>query len=161
MTAGAKKNNSAVEIIDSDKKETRLKEHNTKEGIVFIVIYNPPQDSRYADPVIFNYIENHVVHLSKKPKTKCCLVGDFNARSNNDLHDVQNEVNQRANKDCVVNNYGRKLTQMCKNLDFIIGNGRCGTDTCKNVSCVDYAIVSKSLLCAVSEFKVVEFHEIL
>ena len=90
------------------------------------------------------------------------MVGDFNARSDNDLHNVQSEVNQRVNKDCVVNNYGRKLTQMCKNLDCIIVNGRCGTDACKNVSCVDYAtIVSKSLLCAVSEFKVVEFHEIL
>ena len=107
------------------------KEHNTKEDIVFIVIYNPPQDSRYADPDILNYIENHVIHLSKNPKTKFCLVGDFNdrtgnlgeviiddtlsVRSNNDLHDVQNEVNQRANKDSVVNNYGRMLTQMCKN----------------------------------------------
>ena len=89
------------------------KEHNTKEDIVFIVIYKPPQDSRYADPDILNYIENHVIHLSKNPKTKFCLVGDFNdrtgnlseviiddtlsVRSNNDLHDVQNEVNQRAN----------------------------------------------------------------
>ena len=67
-------------------------------------------------------------------------------RSNNDLHDVHNEVNQRANKDSVVNNYGRMLTQMC-----IIVNGRC----------VDHAIVSKSLLCAVSEIKVLEFHELL
>ena len=69
------KSNSAVEIIDSDIKETlwfRLKEHNTKEDNVFIVIYNPPQDSRYADPDIFSYIENHVVHLSKNPKTKFC-----------------------------------------------------------------------------------------
>ena len=69
---------------------------------------------------------------------------------NNDLHDVQNKVNQRVNKDSVVNNYGRMLAQMCKNLDFIIVNGRCGTDatvgqfTCENVSCVNYAIVSKS-----------------
>ena len=91
----------------------------------------------------------------------------LSVRNNNELHDVQKEVNQRVNKDSVVNNYGRMLTQMCKNLDFIIVNGRCGTDatvgqfTCKNVSCVDYAIVSKSLLCAVSVFKVLEFHEIL
>ena len=141
---------------------------------MFLLLYIfPPQDSRYADPDNFSYIENHVVHLSKNPKTKFCLVGDFNAgtgnlseviiddtlsvRSNNELQDVQNEVNQRVNEDSVVNNYGRMLTQMCKNLDFTIVNGRCGTDatvgqfTCKNVSCVDYAIVSKSLLCAVSE----------
>ena len=84
-------------------------------------------------------------------------------RINNDLHDLQNEVNQRVNKDSVVNNYGRMLIQMCKTLDFIIVNGRCGTDatvgqcTSKNVSCVDYAIVSKGFLCAVSEFKVLEF----
>ena len=52
----------------------------------------------------------------------------LSVRCNNELHDVQNEVNQRVNKDSVVNNYGRMLTQMCKNLDFIIVNGRCGTD---------------------------------
>ena len=32
------------------------------------------------------------------------------------------KVNQRVNKDSVVNNYGRMLTQMCKNLDNYKGN---------------------------------------
>ena len=95
--------------------------------LLLLFIYNPPQASRYADPDIFNYIENHVVHLSNNPKTKFCLVGDFNAgtgnlgeviiddtlsvRSYNDQHNVQNEINQRVNKDSVVKNYGRMLTQ--------------------------------------------------
>ena len=111
------------------------------------------------------------------------MVGDFNARtgnlseviiddrlsvrSNNDLHDVHNKSNKRVNKDSVANNYGRMLTQMCKNLDFIVVNRRCGTDatngqfTFKKVRCVYYDIVTTSLLCFLFEFKVLEFHELL
>ena len=125
-----KKINSAVEIIASDVKETlwfRLKDHNTKEDIVFIVVYNPPQDSRYTDPDIFNYIEKHVVrtrrqsfigleilHARAGNLSEVIIDDILFVRSNNDLHDVQNEVNQRVNKDRVVSNYGRMSTQMCK-----------------------------------------------
>ena len=63
----------------------------------------PPSDSPYADPTVFDMIENTIVELtSENENTQVCLLRDFNARivhlsdrihpAHND-DDVNNSVN--------------------------------------------------------------------
>eukprot|EP00745_Piridium_sociabile_P007540 TRINITY_DN14980_c0_g1_i9.p1 TRINITY_DN14980_c0_g1~~TRINITY_DN14980_c0_g1_i9.p1 ORF type:complete len:145 (-),score=16.86 TRINITY_DN14980_c0_g1_i9:372-761(-) len=62
--------------------------------------------------------------------------------------------------------YGFKMIDFCKTVNAVILNGCCGSDagigkcTCKDVSVVDYAIVSPDLITSVDDFKVLEFCEL-
>jgi hypothetical protein len=62
---------------------------------------------------------------------------------------------------------GRELISFCKTCDYIIVNGRVGSDaglgnmTCKNASVVDYVVVSRNLLYCIDEFEVMEFNDLL
>ena len=64
------------------------------------------------------------------------------------------------------NNYGFRLLDFCKTVDIAIVNGRAGSDasigkcTCKNVSVVDYALVSSDLFPLISDFAVFDFCEL-
>ena len=64
------------------------------------------------------------------------------------------------------NNYGFRLLDFCKTVDVAIVNGRAGSDasigkcTCKNVSVVDYALVSSDLFPLISDFAVFNFCEL-
>ena len=54
----------------------------------------------------------------------------------------------KISQDMATNNYGFRLLDFCKTVDVAIVNGRAGSDAsigkcpCKNVSVVDYALVS-------------------
>ena len=78
---------------------------------------------------------------------------------------VLSQVNMsrnRSSQDKTANNEGRFLLEVCKSSNLFMLNGRCGKDkgvgsfTFKNVSVIDYSILSAQLLKFVSEFEVVE-----
>ena len=140
-------------------------------------IYNSPENSRYADDNLFDFIEK-VVLDNYDETCSICLLGDFNARTANLPDSVQdysfeNLDNQefvppqRSNQDNTVNKYGHKLLDMCKHLDLYIVNGRCGDDkdvgktTSKNISTVDNCIVTKDIFDKIEQFQVKEFDDML
>jgi hypothetical protein len=66
-------------------------------------------------------------------------------------------------KDSIVNNYGYKLVDLCRNNDIYIVNGRIGSDrhvggvTCKNCSTVDYVITSVYIFELIQSFDIIDF----
>ena len=64
-----------------------------------------------------------------------------------------------------VNNVGRKLIDLCRHLDLKIINGRFGMKsaltTCKNVSVVDYMIVSANIYKGIKSFEILDFDPLL
>ena len=71
----------------------------------------------------------------------------------------------RESIDCIQNNYGVRLNELCTDLDLYILNGRFGTEsnapTCKNSSIVDYGIVSRNMYPSICDFVTGEFNPIL
>ena len=133
-------------------------------------VYIPPKNSRYSKIDIFDDIEQEITE-GNRASHDIVLAGDFNARTGmikENLHDSldifnenQKDICDRKSEDCVINNYGHRLVELCSNLNIIIINGRAGTDSgkviCKNASLVDYFICSPSLLNQVVSFKVYTF----
>ena len=70
---------------------------------------------------------------------------------------------ERFSKDKKCNNYGSKLIEMCKRCSLYIANGRIfddkfvGKTTCKNVSTVDYLILSPEVFTHITDFSVLDF----
>ena len=66
-----------------------------------------------------------------------------------------------------INNYGKRLLEMCKSFNLFIANGRVGQDkslgkkTCKGSSVVDYAILSPLLFTAVNDSEVLPFEPLV
>ena len=66
-----------------------------------------------------------------------------------------------SSQDKTANNEGRSLLEVCKSSNLFMLNGQCGKDkgvgsfTFKNVSVIDYSILSAQLLKFVSDFEVV------
>ena len=159
--------------------------------IVFGLVYNPPDNSPYADISIFDQIENTIIDIkSQNSKTGICLLGDLNARTGTlsdqiettdtmyedgtvmlDNDDASCTTSQsrrvRSNSDKVINQMGRRLIDMCRSLNLHILNGRYGGDhdigkpTCKNSSTVDYIIISENLSKIISDFDILEFDRTL
>ena len=73
----------------------------------------------------------------------------------------------RTNMDCYVNNSGKRLISLCKNIGMYILNGRCHNDkdlvkfTCKNASVVDYIICTEGLFNRIADFYVDQFDPLL
>lgn len=69
---------------------------------------------------------------------------------------------ERTSQDKINNNEGNKLIDICKSNNLFILNGRCGTDrnkgamTFRNLSVIDYSIVSHHALQFVSMFDIIE-----
>ncbi|XP_071138823.1 DNA-directed RNA polymerase subunit beta-like [Mytilus edulis] len=134
--------------------------------------------------------EIEIEFLELQKNSNCIfLLGDFNSRTANEQDffntsdfeehltefiDV-NEFNDihvlddlkipriRNSSDTVVNSYGRKLIQFCKNNNMYILNGRVGKDrvlgkpTSRSISVVDYILCTANILCKVDDFKVSDF----
>lgn len=124
-----------------------------------------------------------------------CLIGDFNSRvacekdyfdlvdfenpvlddnilrnacSSNDFMELQKYgfFVDRESNDKTINQYGKKLINICKNCNIFILNGRSkhdknGAYTCKSSSVVDYCIASVSFIKHVSEMRVLPFSQLL
>jgi len=186
---------SSIKILDPTNEYClwfKVDQSIVKSDIIFGVIYIPPEGSPYSDSEIFDNIENDILNLTVDSQN-ICLMGDFNSRTgilsdflnfdeNIFAHDVElfskyqsnkNNLNligfplERCSQDNTCNNYGHRLTDLCKTFDIHIANGRCGTDsgvgaftTTKN-SVIDYVLMSSELLSHVSKFDILTFDPIL
>ena len=135
-----------------------------------------------------------MIELNPQNEYQICLLGDFNAHTNNDndfisiddtieqtLH-IENFVNdidrvsiqnfgfplERFNSDhSRIDNYGRRLLDICKSFNLYIANGRLGDDrslgtqTCRGSTVVDYAILSPSVFNMVNDFRILPFDPLL
>ena len=163
----------------------------TTEDAILGVVYIPPEGSRYSTNDCFLEIEQELINITNG--NNCvCLFGDFNSRTghledfftpdhflSNVTHSLDSyqyhtekrsvifENHQiplkRVVKDCVTNNFGYKLTDLCKNNELYIVNSRIGSDknvgnlTCRNSSTVDYVLASIYFLEVFIHFDVLEF----
>ena len=151
-------------------------------SLVIGVIYKPPEGSPYADPTVFAFIEETIADIKRKDEsTDICLMGNFNASTANisDIMDNDEDLDflnitadayipaLRTNLDCHVNNSGKRLISLCKNIGMYILNGRCHNDkdlgklTCKNASVVDYVICTDELFNRIADFYVDQFDPLL
>ena len=123
-------------------------------NISFCATYIPPEGSTYTDISLFDDLESDLLELNQN-NSQVCLLGDFNARTGNNydfvpfdetieqfLHsenpyDELNRLtisdlgfsNERHNSDVLqVNNYGKRLLEVCKSCNLCIANGRLGRD---------------------------------
>ena len=143
--------------------------------ILLCAVYIPPESSKYADITAFDSLEQDMVFLRNRyPNCDFIIAGDFNARTSDlpDFIDENNtylpgveangfenerETSLRFSCDKEVNNYGRRLLDLCKSTSLRICNGRfppmleSGNFTYVSKmgsSIIDYVIVSQTLLLA-------------
>ena len=66
-----------------------------------------------------------------------------------------------------MNNYGKRLLEVCKSFNLSIANGRLGRDKsldkkpCKGSSVIDYVILSPLLFIAVKDFEILPFEPLV
>ena len=139
------------------------------------LVYVTPETSTHQSSrnSVWNMLEEEIATFSTIGHV--LLTGDFNARTGS-LSDYVNHDSAlhiplppdyvvdtplpRKSEDCVVNNYGRELSNLCIASRLWITNGRTrpdnkGTFTCytpRGASVVDYTITSEELLNNVLHF---------
>ncbi|CAG2195575.1 unnamed protein product [Mytilus edulis] len=133
----------------------------TEDDIIMGIVYIPPENTRYTSENAMSEIEIEFLELQKnKHLTDFIDVNEFN-----DIHvlDDLKIPRIRNSSDTVVNTYGRKLIQFCKNNNMYILNGRVGKDrvlgkpTSRSISVVDYILCTANILCKVDDFEVSDF----
>ena len=160
-------------------------------------VYVPPEGSRYTSPDAFIDIENEMLSLKNNNtccalfgdfNARCSnlldydepdddLLGVLNYDSNTELTNEFYDFNklclyniplQRNSMDNGrVNDYGKKLIEICKNNNLYIVNGRVGIDknvgktTSKESSIVDYFLASSDLFPLICEFEVLDFDPLI
>ena len=148
---------------------------NSVKDIYVCGVYIPPCNSKYFDLEIFDQLERDIVHFSTLGSV--ILMGDFNSRTGKYSDTVSQEGNsiitndqsesafqpaQRNSFDNLLNSHGKKLLEICKNLDLRIVNGRVNGDTLgrptfhgKNgTSVIDYIICDQCTFLNVANFVV-------
>ena len=152
--------------------------------IYLCTVYIPPMTSTHYDNDILS-LENEISIFSNKGKV--LLLGDFNARTGNSSDFIENDSTElnnfdfqnilpenyiidnhinRNNQDKTCNSQGKDLLELCMSSRLRILNGRyvgdtLGYFTCmtsNGYSCVDYAIISDSLLTSVEYFTTEDFN---
>lgn len=160
-------------------------------NIVIGNVYIPPEGSKYSDKDNFETLTAQILDYSIDNHIIMC--GDFNAHTGtlddicnfdhnvlntlelndnfmndflNDLRDNDATINLplRKNSDVKrINNYGKELIDLCKNLNLVVVNGRAGNDsslgkcTTKDNSVIDYFLVNPTLFEHINEFEVHPF----
>lgn len=162
---------------------------NLDKNVIFGVVYIPPVNTRYASDDALNEFESEFQRFYQNTEN-IVLVGDFNSRTGNlqdyyddnldnfllknpeqmDYLDVYklDKLHMQRNRnspDTVVNGYGRKFIDFCKNNMVYILNGRFGHDvfgrpTSKNNSVVDYIACTANILECVIDFEVFNFSKL-
>ncbi|CAG2195334.1 unnamed protein product [Mytilus edulis] len=143
---------------------------------IFGIIYIPPINTSYTSEDAFTEIEFELQNFCSKTNY-ITMLGDFNSRTGNlsDFYNIDkdssfennftdyNELSDvdvldelgiprlRNSIDTVVNGYGRKFIDFCKNNRMFILNGRLeenktGSPTSRNSSVIDYALSSTHFL---------------
>ena len=154
-----------------------------KTDMIFGIVYIPPENSKYCCSDPYGKIEREFLNLSKNEKV--VILGDFNARTANekdfiDISETESELFNtdvlylleesnipllRNSKDCVKNNFGNNLLNFCKGNNLFICNGRYGDSsagyTCKDISVIDYVIVSPDMFRFTKSLDVLDFNNLL
>ena len=153
-----------------------------QENMFVGVVYISPHNSnctREISEKVWHDLERDIEKYSFLGKVM--LLGDFNARTgvvqgDHIVHDdtqytptdetyrSDEEIMYRNNMDTYVNEYGRRLLELCRNARLRIVNGRVLGDTTGRMTCyqwngssvVDYCIADEDLLGAIEYFKVHE-----
>ena len=148
---------------------------NSTKDILVCGVYIPPCNSKYFDIELFEQLEQDVVHFSSTGSI--ILMGDFNSRTGKYSDTVSQEGNdifdddlsksafepvQRNSFDNVLNSHGKRLLDICKNLDLRIVNGRINGDTLgrptfhgrNGTSVIDYIICDQGTFLKISGFVV-------
>ena len=153
---------------------------NLPNNLFICAIYIPPEYNSSALPRV-DYYKELTASISKYlRKGNVILGGDFNARTGNkdehnnfsievpgviELSDEDGpKLSNRLSCDEKVNNYGKKLSSICKSQDLVIANGRIigdriGNFTCQNSrgsSVVDYFISDNDFF---DRLKLLRIHE--
>ena len=144
--------------------------------ILIGVVYRQPDQSVYFNANFFQQFLDEIEEMRIQfPKAEFIIGGDFNSRVGieteqvdlNTEYDIfsrglKTNLTDRKCKDTVQNNSGKKLLNVCKSCDLIIGNGRTKGDrlgeftfvTQQGKSCIDLVLISPSLL-SCTEFDLV------
>lgn len=160
-------------------------------NILFCAVYIPPECSAYSEIGLFDTLESDLVQLNSDKNFEVCLLGDFNAHtcSDSDFITIDDTIEQNLHIDNIydrvsiedlgfspyrynsdntqIDNYGKRLLEMCRSFNVYIANGRLGGDkflgnkTCKASTVVDYALLSPLLFTLVNDFKVLPFDPML
>ena len=137
-------------------------------------VYIPPEGSIYFRKGMMKELELEVNTISKEHREcSIILMGDFNSRigqESGEILDIWDSnffvfnslLKEKKSKDEVINRNGKELLELCNNEDLFILNGRMKGDEKGELTCitsmgssvVDYAIVSRSLLDLIDDFKV-------
>ena len=169
--------------IEIDKKLLSL-----DENCIFGAVYVPPESSIYFNKDEFANFENEITRFCSTHKY-VLLAGDFNARTSTmreytqkddfiaDLFDFDSETSDffskssalekygiplsRQSQDKHTNNHGYALTDLCKNNNLFILNGRfdgdnTGNFTFRKTSVIDYVIASTDMFQFLRRFVVIE-----
>ena len=149
------------------------------EDLYICAVYIAPQSSDNVVAKRTDYFNDLLVTTNRYMDLgNVLLAGDFNSRVGNDIieDDIElpflshmlpdptplSNLPQRTSCDQVINQHGKKLTQLCNSLNLKIANGRCpgdilGNFTCfanKGASTVDYFIGDSKILRKISLLKV-------
>ena len=161
---------------------------NFVEDVYIAFCYLPPENSAFyqyydTDICLFQLLEDSVC------KYKDCgyvyVTGDLNARTgergdfiSNDYvkhilsdknfpfqYDNEQELCVRKNSDKFVNNFGRKLLDLCKSSGLRIVNGRHAGDKTgdftfycsRGNSVIDYLLTENDKMCSITEFSIGQF----
>ena len=139
--------------------------------MLFGVVYIPPEGSPFENKDVFTDLENSLLLLEHE---SVCFLGGFSARtaalngtttdgySNNfdmpfeTLEDIgggksSSSLPRRVSQDVVTSNIGFEMLDFCKTAGVLIVNASIWRCTCKNVSVVDYVLVSSDLFSLISE----------
>ena len=162
-----------TKIVETNSKQfvwIHFDEHyfNLSKHLYVCASYIPPIDSNvYTDDkyIFFNELNEEIEKFSSDGDI--IIMGDLNARTsissdiilddkyNSDFSqcDDYHVKPHRNNCDHILNSFGKKLLEICKQTDMVILNGRCLGDLNGQTSCykyngssvVDYGISSKSI----------------
>ena len=147
--------------IDNNDYSIWLRFDNNEHEIYLCGVYIAPEGSLYSDINMFDVLEHEYI-MNNPYGVATIFIGDFNARTkslNSNIELRYDEIlcssghldsHSRNSTDNVLNNYGKRLLDLCESLNMTIVNG-CkypdipGQPTCQNTSVIDYIICSSSV----------------
>ena len=167
---------------------------NTDENLTLGIVYVPPTQSRFYNDDELSKLENEIVSVCSLNKY-VIISGDINARTKklpdyleldqyiSDLFDYDDEIANFIDKTELLKNLniplarcsldssktnttGTWLTDVCKNNNLFIVNGRVGKDkgvgrrTFKDISMIDYTLCTADCFTFLKHFEVIELDSI-
>ena len=127
--------------------------------VLFGVMYIPPEGSPFERMCLQNWkILFYILSTTVSVSLGILILGLV-------LWTALSQI-PKISQDMATNNYGFRLLDFCRTVDVAVVNGRAGSDasigkcTCKNVSVVDYALVSSDLFPLMRDFAVLDFCEL-